>query len=78
VPPAVALMNFEQYENWYTLQDLLPNWDISQGFRNILLISPEGLAKQRTVGHARPNPTSYFIVNITCNCSKENRGQKCV
>ncbi len=78
MPPAVALMNFEQYENWYTLQDFLPNWDISQGFLNILLISPEGLAKHRMVGPARPNPTSYCIENITGNYSKENRGQKCV
>jgi hypothetical protein len=55
VPPAVALMNFEQYETWYTLEDFLPNWDISQGFLNILLILSEGSAKlQWAWGRAAP------------------------
>ncbi len=38
VPPAVALLNYI-YKQWYTLADFLPNWDISRGSLNTIILS---------------------------------------
>ena len=44
---ATCSCSVELYEQWFTLVDFLPNWDISRGFLYISLILSEGSAKLR-------------------------------
>jgi hypothetical protein len=37
---ATCSCSVELYKLWYTLEDFLPNWDISRGFLYISLILP--------------------------------------
>ena len=40
VHSATCSCSVELYKLWYTLADFLPNWDISGGFLDIVIILP--------------------------------------
>jgi hypothetical protein len=42
VHSATSSCSIELYKQWYTLADLLPNWDISRGFLSVYIIYNSG------------------------------------